>query len=386
MKVWLVSALVVASACQTNRTSQRAPGEPTMNDLMHRRTAARNTPGFVAPPDRVKGPPRDPTPAELAAAQSTNATADVYAIAIRYYTAGDKTRALATLDRAERAHPADDRWRYLRSSLYYQTLVGSRGPLPYNVVHTVSNEDANGKFASEIRRRLAESNDPELLIFVARYLAHSAMELQRRGLAFDPLALAKTYVEHARQVGADETRLNAASASIERASNYRVMTELTRNRRPEDALAQATPEQKVLLLEMMMRSASHRDEREKCATAARSLLELTSNSPASPNLLQVRVDAEQMLGKIALRNGDLNTAIRHMHAAAEKSFPQQRHSFELARALVDWGYRDAVATYLERIARDHRDAPKFTEWAALIRKGRNPDLIPYQTGCGKEPC
>lgn len=331
-------------------------------------------------------PPRDPTPGELAAAQSTNAAADVYAIAIRFYTAGDKPLALATLDRAERAYPGDDRWRFLRSRLYFQTLVGSRGPLPYGVVHTVSNEDANGKFAADIRARLAQSTDSILLISVARLLALMGPELQKRGLAFDPLPLAKSYVERARQVGADQAAVNAALAGIERAGNYREMAQLIRNRRPEDALVQATPAQKVLLLEVIMGSASYRDEREKCTTAARSLLELTDNLPKSPHLLQMRVDAERMLGKMALRNGDPKAAIRYMFASAEKSFPGERHSFELARSLVDWGYRDAVATYLERLARGHRESQKLTEWAALIRQGRNPDLIPYHTGCAKEPC
>src|SRR5262245_53313544 len=153
MKAWIVSALVFAAACQTNKTSERAPGEPTMNELMHRRTTARNTPDRSPRDIAGRLPPRDPTPAELTAAQSTNAAANTYAVVIRFYPSDDKPRALATLDRAERAHPTDDRWRYLRSRLYYQTIVGSRGPLTYNVVNNVSEEDAKGKFATEIRKR-----------------------------------------------------------------------------------------------------------------------------------------------------------------------------------------------------------------------------------------
>jgi len=66
---------------------------------------------------------------------------------------------------------------------------------------------------------------------------------------------------------------------------------------------------------------------------------------------------------------------------------KHRHvTMELPRALVDWGERDAVADFLERIATYNTRKEQFTEWARLIREGRNPDLIPLHTGCPKEPC
>jgi hypothetical protein len=59
---------------------------------------------------------------------------------------------------------------------------------------------------------------------------------------------------------------------------------------------------------------------------------------------------------------------------------------ELPRSLVDWGEREAVAQFLERCAKFNHRGKQLAEWAAQIRQGINPDLIPMRTGCPNEPC
>ena len=382
MNYWAVTLLAMTAACGTRRVSERAPGEATMNELMHRRTDARNAPPATAPTH-----PARPSPGDLQAAEAPNAPAFVYAAAIRFYVADDKPRALATLDRAERAYPDDEQWRSLRARVYFESLVGSRGPLQYGVVQAVSKDDASGKFAQEIKRRLSDSKDPQLLLALGRELSVLRLSPQAlEKLDFDPLALAKGYVEQARRYGGDADAISASLDRIEQRRNYDEIAQLLRGHRMEEALTLATPTQKLFLLNTSMTSAAYRDDREKSAAAARLLLELTGNSPQTPQALQFRSNAQLLLGKIALRNGDPRTAVRQLLASVEKPFPRQQYSFELARSLVDWGYREDVARYLELAARGHRDSQKLTEWAALIRQGRNPDMIPYQTGCGKEPC
>jgi hypothetical protein len=50
----------------------------------------------------------------------------------------------------------------------------------------------------------------------------------------------------------------------------------------------------------------------------------------------------------------------------------------LARQLVDWGEREAVAQFLDRCAQFNYRGKDLIEWAAQIRKGINPDLTPYR--------
>jgi len=50
----------------------------------------------------------------------------------------------------------------------------------------------------------------------------------------------------------------------------------------------------------------------------------------------------------------------------------------LARQLVDWGEREAVARFLDQCARFNHRGKELAEWAAQIRKGINPDIAPYR--------
>jgi hypothetical protein len=60
----------------------------------------------------------------------------------------------------------------------------------------------------------------------------------------------------------------------------------------------------------------------------------------------------------------------------------------LPRALVDYGERNAVAEFLERMAPKTGRSKQFQDWASEIRKGINPDLIPTSSypGCSQDPC
>jgi hypothetical protein len=97
-----------------------------------------------------------------------------------------------------------------------------------------------------------------------------------------------------------------------------------------------------------------------------------------------------MLGKVALRQGHKREAARYLLAAAEapESRELRNHPMlmNLPRTLIDWGERDAVAQFLERIAPKTIRAEEFCDWAARIRKGENPDMRPIMIGCSQEPC
>ena len=68
----------------------------------------------------------------------------------------------------------------------------------------------------------------------------------------------------------------------------------------------------------------------------------------------------------------------------------RRGQFEmnLPRALVDWGERRTVAEFLEWMAPKTVRSKPFQDWAAELRKGINPDLLPTFSfpGCSQGPC
>lgn len=90
------------------------------------------------------------------------------------------------------------------------------------------------------------------------------------------------------------------------------------------------------------------------------------------------------MNDVALRRGDKREAARRLLAASEAP-PTDRLrcgyiDMTLARQLVDWGEREAVAQFLDRCALFNQRRKDLAEWATQIRKGINPDLTPYRSG------
>jgi hypothetical protein len=140
-----------------------------------------------------------------------------------------------------------------------------------------------------------------------------------------------------------------------------------------------------------MRSAWIRKP-DDAATKARELLDLAARNENDTLYGDAMFEANLILGKIALRRGDRKAAARDLLAAAGTpgSARIRRGQFEmnLPRALVDWGERRAVAEFFERMAPKTVRSSQFQDWAAEIRKGVNPDLIPAFSflGCSQDPC
>jgi len=116
---------------------------------------------------------------------------------------------------------------------------------------------------------------------------------------------------------------------------------------------------------------------------AHQLLELATRNPKDPRYPDAIYNANIALGRAALKQGDRKSAAKYLLAAANSAgsdrlrFLQISVTMDLPRSLVDWGEREAVATFLERCARFCERGEKFKQWAGEIRKGINPDLIPY---------
>ena len=105
--------------------------------------------------------------------------------------------------------------------------------------------------------------------------------------------------------------------------------------------------------------------------------------PGESGLLGL-IDATSNVSGFAasLHQGDKRAASRYLLAASETP-PTERLRYgvidlSVARHLVDWGERDAVAQFLERCSKFNIERGKnMAEWAAQIRTGVNPDLLPY---------
>ena len=78
-------------------------------------------------------------------------------------------------------------WVARLGKLYAQAIVGSDDETLFNVVKSISLEEARGPFASDVRKKLENTTDPRLLTAVGGYLIGSAAGHGKVG--FDHVAL-----------------------------------------------------------------------------------------------------------------------------------------------------------------------------------------------------
>ncbi|MGH9849762.1 MAG: M56 family metallopeptidase [Blastocatellia bacterium] len=442
-----LSVLAVISACKPERASNPALGQPTMNELMHRRAAEsqtwekqrqalldevqRLTPDQARaleadlkanPRDREKlsklvryyqiklggqgfsaitlwyieheptmgwawniNPEWDRAGYErgkklwLAHLKKPGAEAAIYRNAARFLEGGDRLLAEQVLLDGQKAYP-NEKWTGELSDHYTQALLGAVGPLAEgNVIRAVSMKEAHGAYARSVRRKLAASNDPQILAQIAQSLFFRGLQTDcnnRSLFDFDVRALAGSYADRALSLQPDFP----GALSLKLMMNSFKTGERIRNT-PPDKLSKSD---RMWLLLNHMENASVEKNLDETESKARELLALAAQSTNDPEYGNAIFFANLTLGDAALRRGDKHAAARYLLAASDAP-PTDRLryayiSMNLARQLVDWGEREAVAQFLERCARFNQRGKDLAEWAAQIRKGTNPDLTPYRSG------
>lgn len=114
---------------------------------------------------------------------------------------------------------------------------------------------------------------------------------------------------------------------------------------------------------------------------SRELIKMIDHFPGHPRYGDAIFLAHQTLGKIALRRNDTKTAVAELIASTNTPGSDRlTHGpipMDLARQLVDLGERKAVAHFLDRCSHFNLEKDKLVDWGILIRKGINPDLVPY---------
>ena len=86
-----------------------------------------------------------------------------------------------------------------------------------------------------------------------------------------------------------------------------------------------------------------------------------------------------VLGRIALKRGDIENAKRHLMACADGSGSPVLSSFgpdmKLARDLLDRAEKDAVLEFLEMCATLYtHNGASYSQWAKMINDDQQPDF------------
>jgi BlaR1 peptidase M56 len=454
--------ITVFTACQLDRVENAAPGQPTMNELMHRAADSNrqyqdqekalmerartltpdearqlltklkenpqdvsaywtlvryyehkanvedldalrlwyieHQPGGKVWPGNIN-PSLDRTGYNqgkalwLIQVKQPGAAPEIYQRTADFLEGGDKPLAEEILHTGQKLYPNDTRWASALGRHYAQALLGSGEPVTeFNVFRFVSVQEAQSPYAKSVRARLAQSSDVSVLARTAQYLLSwcNPFGTGGRDTGFDAIAFARMYIDRALSIEPD--------SELARVIKLR-LTEVELNRRGEQLagmsraeLGRVSDSDRILLTLGLMRKAWIQQKPYDAAAKAHELLELADHNPNDALYGDAVFEANMVVGKIALRQGDKKAAARYLLAAADTpgSDRIRRGEFDmnLPRALVDWGQRSAVAQFLDRMAPKTVRSRQFQDWAAEIRKGINPDLIPTFSaqGCAQDPC
>jgi hypothetical protein len=355
----------------------------------------------------------------LAHAARPDVSADTLRNAAWFLDVEDKPLAERLLLEGRKKHPnaqwpgAPGGWSAALGKLYAQAIVGSNRFTLGNVINSTDANAARGDYALRVRATLDESRDPVLLSAIAEYLASNA---SRATVDFDYVALARTYAERAAQLDPKSERARYALDSVDSAalldkerpflidsaaeSRSGAIAKLPEDDRlpvlvrqagreflrAESLHARATDpltadDKRPERLEQNRRAAIALRQRSKAyAQDALSLARRLPNHRDSPDALFA---ATMVIAANAFREGDLQTALRHMRTAADVppsasgrtisptlSLSVERH---LIDGLLKYGERETVVEYFERSAETRSaERERLLVAAAAIKDGKLP--------------
>ncbi len=317
--------------------------------------------------------------------------------AASFFSAEDKPLAEKLLLRAKAEDPSRGSGGVGR--LYYAALVGANPGVAQGVVRSVSRARAHSAYADEVRRKLAESNDAELLAAVGMDLAFIGLDLYRRqAIDFDPLPLARQYLERALQLDPNSITAHRGivlARLLQHQPGWRAMPPNQRY----DAIHKLPEEQRFRALAQYADgeywSANNKEYESRgpaeakadwneAKRAAQQALDLAARYPKSADRGTIVYSANMTLGLVAVHDGDHKLAVKHLTAAAEApateelAYNHQTGTYRLPSWLLKDGVREPVIQFLERFSQtDLGEQKQLREAAAQLRAGEKPIWYRY---------
>ncbi|MGA3019525.1 MAG: hypothetical protein ABSF62_20555 [Bryobacteraceae bacterium] len=332
----------------------------------------------------------------LAQADRPGVTVSVLSGAVRFLRANDKPLAEKMLLRAQTLEPQGP-WSAELGRLYYEVLVGANATTPEGLVRSVSLTDAHGLYAKEIRKKLTLSTDVTLLATTGEALGHWGRALyENHSIDFDPVALARTYLDKALQIDPQSILTHQISNTIRALDRGGPIPSIPKDSTPEAQYQAVTglPEaQRYFRLSLVAEAAytygEQADARHDAARAkaafetarkgAQQALQLAPSFRTDRDYGTALYNANMVLGLLAMRAGNRNAAVQSMLDASrapsteELAYSGTDFTLKLPEWLFKDGERNSVAEFLDRFAEvSIWQKGYLTESAKAIRSGKKP--------------
>jgi beta-lactamase regulating signal transducer with metallopeptidase domain len=359
--------------------------------------------------------------------------AAVYANAFGFFSMIDRPLAEKTILRGQAADPKGEALEFMGPwdmvlGNFYGGLLSLQRPVPADAGPAAAfNAQARGgidpqsAYAVEVRRKLEQSKDVQLLLWTANYLV--SMQNRQHGPDYDPIAFGKTLIRRALEFQPDSTwarqLLTVAAdqeliASLPEAvwhgafdSRHQAIQALPDGDRfrelallaiaegdwaayAERAIGSLPPGEQGRHADVVRNDAANAPTNWRHAGQyAQEALDMAPQARSHPDYGTAFFNANMVLGMVAIKNGDAKSAAAYLLKAADapatdalkypihdaRPWPTKWHFPDtLAAALLQAGERDAVVAFLEKYARTAiSERGRRLVDIALIRGGKLPD-------------
>ena len=272
-------------------------------------------------------------------------------------------------------------WPVQLAALYAAALRGSESVGgTYNDIRTHL-KALNSPYVTEVRRRLDETTDAQLLARVGGSLTRrnpSVNDLAVKQALEQIQALGVRYLERALELDPD---LDSAKAAL-------VWIRLPEGAIDADRLANRADEGYLIAEDITEYTkkdlAAGRQQREQAKGRAEEVLKMAAPHRQNPAYSAAVMTAHHVLATAALRDGDRGRAVYHMLESVNVPTSeriQYAPPFSWIRPvnrLLKEGERERVVEFLEAFARlTLRDRERLLEDARAIREGRMPSSYQY---------
>jgi hypothetical protein len=293
------------------------------------------------------------------------------------------------------------KWSGELGRLYALAMMGSDASMPMNVLRHVSMSEARSPYAQEVRQKLDQSDDVQILTSAGRTLVWArqfntmgktagsidfdvhalGMRYLERALELDPQAMPARAIVHVLRIQERSQRVLAGFTVVSKEAMPRAVAALPETERLDilwrlisDAYSEGAN------LRNKNDQAGSRAAWRRLSIYAADALAIGPRHPEHPSAGAAMFDAHIKLGTVALWDGDVRTARAHLKAAPDV-VPSDTLKYNggiagnpLVRYLLKAGEHDAVIEYCDRMAKiDAVESPYLTATAQAIRAGRMPE-------------
>jgi hypothetical protein len=310
----------------------------------------------------------------------------VMANAAKFFLLPDKELAETTLRRGQALEPGNREWSSKLGYVYALGILGVTGMNQNGLCTDADPQEAGGTFAAKARKELEASSDAMVVGVAGRQLYFCGATLRAfKKVEADPTVLAERLLQRAHALAPEDSNWPSWLNQLYKLRSSTAASPEERTMLQKKALAlleetdRARPkaERDLNQLTELARAAIEAGEVKKAEMYSNELLEMASQRQADGMYGTAVHHGNLVLGRIALRQGDLETAKAYLLKAGKTPGGGTLTSFgpnmSLAKELLEHGERDAVLGYFAECKVFWKN-PRLDQWTQMVRDGQTPNF------------